>query len=140
MAESEATGDSMYKCVYCRISRFNGAQSRLEKHVFHCGEADSTDCQPDCGSQNVTFSVVASVDARTLLLVMLQSNHVCLVVGDLLDSQHDNDSSSSIDISFEQLMIRLAQLQRMLVSTVTVYESITLIVHYCSNLYFNVFL
>jgi len=80
----------------------------------------------------MSFAMVASVDARTLPLALLQSSHVYLVVGDVSKHCHDGDgsadhnsqmNSSCLDISFEQLMISLAQLQRMLVSVVTVFSS-----------------
>lgn len=101
------------------------AAARLEKR-----KSDSTDHGAEhqwefFGDPNISFNVVASVDARTLPLAMLKSNHVCLVVEDV--SEHrDRNCSPNVDISkmnfcrddisFEQLMMQLALLQRMLVS------------------------
>ena len=77
-----------------------------------------------CADQNISFNMIASVDARSLPLVMLQSNHVCLVLADLSE-HHDRNGSCDLiskmnsacgDISFEELLVQLAQLQRMLVS------------------------
>jgi len=106
----------------CRHNGKHSASSRLGKHVSH-----STDGGAQC--QNISLSVVASVDASTVPLVMLQSRHVYLAVGDM--SGHLCDvgvdvgkvNSPHIDISFEQLMIHLAQLQRMLVSDVAILNS-----------------
>ena len=74
--------------------------------------------------QNISFNMIASVDARSLPLVMLQSNHVCLVVADMSEHRDGNGSPDLIskmnsacdDISFEELLVQLAQLRRMLVS------------------------
>ena len=74
----------------------------------------------------------ACVDARTLPLVMLQSSHVCLVVEDVSercrDGGHSDDyiNSPDVAISFEQLVVHLAQLRRMLVSVVAVSKSLSI--------------
>ena len=103
--------------IRCRI----GASSMLEKLVS-CGTDSRTEF---CVGWNISLDVVASVDGRTLPLVLLQPNRVYLVVGDV--SEHRRDVSCSadtvrktnspcVDVSFRQLMIHLAQLQCMLVS------------------------
>ena len=115
--------------IYCRM---RGATSRLANLPSY-GTDVSTDRQLEfCCDENMSFNMVASVDARTLPLVLLQSSRVCLLVG--AKSEHHRDGSCSsdsiskmkspcVDLSFEQLMIHLAQLQRMLVSAVAVYIS-----------------
>jgi len=110
----------------CRIRGLHSASPRPEKRVKH---------SPDDGTQseNVSFSVVASMDASTMPLVMLQSKRVYLAVSDV--PRHVCDSTRSAvnigkvncshdDISFEQLMIQLGQRQRMLVSTVAILNSL----------------
>jgi len=106
----------------CRIHGLHNASSGSLKRDLHSTD-DGTE------SHNISFIMVASVDARTLPLVMLQSSHVCLAVNDVSMHPADNSHSTSddgkmnstdADITFEQLMIHLAQLQRMLVSAMAI--------------------
>jgi len=77
--------------------------------------------------------MVASVDARTLPLVMLRSSRVCLVVGDMSEHHDSNGSADCInkmnspsgDVSFEHLMMQLARLRRMLVSVMAAFFNLT---------------
>jgi len=75
------------------------------------------------------------MDARTIPLVILQSRYVYLAVADgshyFCDSSHSavdigkvNSSQSHIDITFEQLLIHLVQIQHMLVSVVAIFNSL----------------
>ena len=100
--------------------------SRTDKFSLYTSH-DGTERQPQlCSDEHISFKMVASVNARTLPLVLLQSNHVYLAVGDAC-KQHDADCvtkmnhPSAIDINFQQLLIYLAQLHRMLVSVSAVF-------------------
>jgi len=107
--------------VCCRLSGSQSVVSRQEKHALH-----GIECQSELGdSDEISFEMIASMDARTLPLVLLQSSRVYLVVAGVSQHHHNNDASADlvtkmnapcVDISFEQLVISLAQLQRMLVS------------------------
>jgi len=114
------------------MSTSYGGASRLERDASYSTESIAKHQSELGGDENILFAMVASVDARTLPLALLQSRSVYLVVGDV--SKHCRDGTSSADhiikmnspcpdISFEQLVISLAQLQRMLVSVLTDFNS-----------------
>jgi len=119
--------------IHCRVSVSHKATARL--HGRGSKSTDNVMEYPSdfCDSQNISFSMVASVDARTLPLALLQSDAVYVLVADM--SQHSDtngsasrslskmNSSSGDDISFDQLMVQLAWLQRMLVSVLAGFQS-----------------
>jgi len=122
------SGHNISTAICCRIRSFNTAASRQEKLAPYSTYSSTKHQSEFYGDRNISFNMVASMDACTLPLVLLQSNHVWLVVGDV--SEHHLDGNCSVDriskmnsISFEQLMVNLAQLQRMLVSVVAVFNS-----------------
>jgi len=111
--------------MHCRTSGSLRPAPRLDGHGSNSTDNGMERQSEFCDDQNVSFSVVASVDARTLPLALLQSDHLYLLVADMSEHCNGNGSvadavseidSSFGDFSFEQLMMQLAQLQLMLVS------------------------
>jgi len=108
------------------ITGSDGVARPLQERGSH-NDSDSVNGPSESpADEKISFCAVASVDARTLPLVMLQSKRVCLVVEDMSDC-HPGTEQPSVsvpkicpaggnDVSFQQLMVHLAQLHRMLVS------------------------